>query len=105
MWVYSGGECVEFVGEDEEMMKILNEEKIEECRIQLCEHTMELTLNIGRGNTDGLERSRFSTLKSGRHAIAASVEVANCWISFGIYNEIHLAHHSKIPFYSFAAKF
>jgi hypothetical protein len=43
MRVHTSGECVEFIGEDEEVTKAMNKERIEECRIQLCEHTMELT--------------------------------------------------------------
>jgi hypothetical protein len=58
MWVYLGGECVEFVGEDEEVTKAMIEERIRKCRIQLCEYTMELTLNIGRGDIDEMEIPR-----------------------------------------------
>jgi hypothetical protein len=46
VWVYLGWKCIEFVGEDEEVTKAMKEESIRKCRIQLCEHKMELTLNM-----------------------------------------------------------
>ena len=94
MWIYSGGECVEFVGEDEEVTKAMIEEWSEMQNTTMRTHNR---IHVKHGAKLTLIEWRDLVFEEfRRHAIATSVQRLPIIIFLLRYmTKYSLIHHTK----------